>query len=97
VRWLTRGSIVLLPVLVAACGQEVILAKPTEQVITKFVANKTGFHPTDVSCPSGVSAKAGGAFKCHFTGPDGKYTAYMTIRRVKGSRVDYDIQTRRTG
>jgi hypothetical protein len=90
-------AIVLLPLALAACGGSVILAKPTAATVSRFVFQKTHFRPTDVSCPSGVPAKAGGTFQCHFTGPDGKYTAYLVIQRVKGSRVDYAIRTRRTG
>jgi hypothetical protein len=80
---------------VAACGQSVILQQPTERVVTSFVFDHTGFRPHDVSCPSGVPAKVGRTFQCHFTGPDGKYTAHMTITGVNGSRVDYEIQTMR--
>jgi hypothetical protein len=89
--------VVLLPLLLAACGQSVILPRPTALVVTKFVHQRTGFLPNDVSCPSGVPAKVGGTFQCHFTGPDGKYIAYMKITSVKGTRVDYQIQTQRVG
>ena len=94
-----RGLLLLVPLALslAGCGQSVILAKPTEQVVTKFVFQRTGFHPDNVSCPSGVAAKAGGTFQCHFTGPDGNYTAYLLIKSVTGSRVEYQITTRRTG
>ena len=89
--------IVLLSVALAACGGSVILAKPTAATVSKFIFNHTGFRPHDVTCPSGVPAKIGGRFKCHFTGPDGKYTAYMVIKSVKGTRVEYQILSRRTG
>jgi hypothetical protein len=94
-----RGLIALvaLPLLLAGCGQSVILPKPTEQVVTKFVAQRTGFRPHDVSCPSGVPAKAGKTFQCHFTGPDGKYIVYMKVIRVNGTRVDYQIRSERVG
>ena len=93
----TAIPLVCLPVLLAACGQRsVILAAPTEQVVAGFVYQHTGFRPSDVRCPSGVPAKAQGRFQCHFTGPDGTYTAYMVIASVHGQRVDYNIQTRRT-
>lgn len=94
-----RGLIALVAtaLLLAACGQSVILQGPTERVVTSFVYSHTGFRPHDVSCPSDVPAKAGGTFQCHFTGPDGKYTAYLLIKRVKGTRVDYQIQSERDG
>ena len=79
--------------LLAGCGQAVILPGPAEQIITRFVYGRTGFHAPDVRCPSNVPAKAGGSFTCHFTGPDGKYVAIMHIKSVHGRRVLYDIRT----
>ncbi len=79
--------------LLAGCGQAVILPGPAEQIISRFVSGRTGFHPPDVRCPSNVPAKAGGSFTCHFTGPDGKYVAIMHIKSVHGRRVLYDIKT----
>lgn len=81
----------------AACGQSVILAKPTAATVARAIFTRTGFRPRDVTCPSGVDAKVGGTLQCHFTGPDGKYTAYLTIESVKGTRVEYRINSRRTG
>jgi hypothetical protein len=75
----------------------VILSKPTAQTVSRAVYERSGFRPTDVSCPSGVPAKVGGRFQCHFTGPDGQYTAYLLITSVHGQRVIYNIQSRRTG
>jgi Domain of unknown function (DUF4333) len=88
---------VLLSPAIAACGGSVILAKPTAVTVARFVFEHTGFRPRDVSCPSGVPAKVGGRFQCHFTGPDGNYTADMVIKSVKGTRVEYGINSRRTG
>jgi Domain of unknown function (DUF4333) len=65
------------------------------QSVVDVVSGQTGFHPTDVSCPSGVEAKVGGEFDCHFTGPEGKpYTAHMRITKVDGERVDFDVRSR---
>lgn len=86
-----------LPLALAGCGQSVILAKPTESVVASFVFQHTGFRPRDVRCPSGEPAKVGQAFQCHFTGPDGKYIAYMSVTSTKGTRVNYQIQTQRVG
>ncbi len=82
-----------LGLLVAGCGQAVVLAGPTAQTVTQFVVTHTGYHPRGVSCPSGVPAKVGRSFTCHFTGPDGKYEALMRILSVHGRRVNYDIRT----
>ena len=83
----------LLGLVVAGCGQAEVLAEPTAQTVTRFVVTRTGYHPNDVRCPSGVPAKVGRSFTCHFTGPDGKYEARLKILSVHGSRVNYDIQT----
>ncbi len=67
----------------------------TEQTVADFVFKQTGFRPTDVRCPSGVQAKVGSTFECHFTGPDGPYGAQVRITSVHGQRaIDY-IVTRR--
>jgi hypothetical protein len=59
------------------------------------VSSKTGFNATDVKCPSGVDAKVGQEFDCHFTGPEGKpYTAHLKITKVQGDDVEFDIETK---
>ncbi|OBJ54491.1 hypothetical protein A9W95_16765 [Mycobacterium sp. 1423905.2] len=76
------------------CGSTV---KPqgAAQSVVDVVSKQTGFHPTDVHCPSGVKAKAGQEFDCHFTGPEGKpYIAHMRITKVDGDNVEFDIKTR---
>jgi hypothetical protein len=65
--------------------------------VADFVFQHTGFRPTDVRCPSGVPANAGSTFDCHFTGPDGSYTAHVRITSVHGQRATDYIVTRRTG
>jgi|SRR5438270_11050504 len=65
------------------------------QSVVDVVSSQTGFHPTDVSCPSGVEAKVDQQFDCHFTGPEGKpYTAHMRITKVDGERVEFDVRSR---
>lgn len=64
------------------------------QSVVDVVSNQTGFHPTDVHCPSGVKAAVGTEFECHFTGPEAKlYIAHMRITKVDGERVDFDVKT----
>ena len=95
-----RRALILAAFLVfalTACGGSVILAKPTAATVARAIFTRTGFRPRDVTCPSGVPAKVGGTLQCHFTGPDGKYTAYLRIESVKGTRVVYRIDSRRTG
>jgi hypothetical protein len=98
---LTRGRVVaagvLLALLISACGKKVIIPAPTEKVVSRFVHQRTGIQPTNVHCPADVPAKVGGTFQCHFTAPDGKYTANMRIASVHGARVTYGIQTYRNG
>jgi Domain of unknown function (DUF4333) len=64
--------------------------------VTDRVSGQTGFKPTDVSCPSGVEAKVGVEFDCHFTGPEGPYTAHMKITKVEGEAVFFDLKTQRS-
>jgi Domain of unknown function (DUF4333) len=68
----------------------------TAQTVTDFVSSQTGFKPTDVSCPSGIKAEVGREFDCHFTGPEGPYTAHLKITKVSGDDVSFDIQSRRS-
>lgn len=64
------------------------------QSVVDVVSRQTGFHPSDVHCPSGVEAKVGGQFDCHFTGPEGKaYVANMSITKVDGERVEFQVNT----
>lgn len=79
----------------AGCsGKTTIKADGAAQSVVDIVSRQTGFHPADVHCPSGVEAKVGGQFDCHFTGPEGKqYVANMRIIKVDGERVDFDIRT----
>jgi Domain of unknown function (DUF4333) len=75
-----------------------ILPDKTQSTVADFVANNSPskYRPTDVSCPSGIKAKVGTEFDCHFTGPDGAYTAHLKITSVNGTDVMYDIQTFKT-
>ncbi len=86
----------LLALQLAGCGQKATV-KPdgAAQSVVDVVSGQTGFRPTDVSCPSGVEAKVGQEFDCHFTGPEGKrYTAHMRITKVEGEQVVFDVKSR---
>lgn len=74
-------------------SEKTVVPSSAADAVTSLVSQKTGFTPTDVSCPSGVEAKVGVKFQCHFTGPDGPYTAYMTVTKVDGDDVLFDIRT----
>jgi Domain of unknown function (DUF4333) len=78
----------------SACGSTI---KPdgAAQSVTDMVTSQTGFHPTDVKCPSGVDAKVGNDFDCTFTGPEGPYKAHLKITSVDGEKVGFDIKTNR--
>ena len=83
-------------VLLTACHAKATV-KPdgAAQSVVDVVSSQTGFRPTDVHCPSGVEAKVGQEFDCHFTGPEGKqYTAHMRITKVDGERVEFDVRSR---
>jgi hypothetical protein len=87
----TAGSVILL----AGCGSAAarIDRAATAKYIDTVVAHETGFHPADTRCPAGVPATVGDRFNCHFTGPEGPYTVYLRILRVKGRRVDYQMKS----
>lgn len=90
------AALVACGLLLAGCGGKVIKPDGAARSIVDLVSRKTGFRPTDVSCPSGVDAKVGGRFECHFTGPEkAPYTAFMTIMSVQGERVVFQIRTER--
>ena len=80
--------------LLAACGSAAPI-NPTAaaKYIVNGVLHETGYRVTDMQCPSGVDATVGARFKCHFTGPEGPYTAYVRIVKVKGSQVDFHWKT----
>jgi hypothetical protein len=77
----------------AGCGSTI---KPdgAAKSVTDVVSHQTGFKPTDVKCPSGVDAKVGQEFDCHFTGPEGPYTAHLKVTKVNGDDVEFFIQTK---
>jgi Domain of unknown function (DUF4333) len=80
--------------LLSACGGSASIDPgATANYVEDFVFEHTGFRPLDVRCPSGIPATAGGRFNCHFTGPEGAYTAYMSILNVKGRRVRFRVKT----
>ena len=89
------GMLVVLVALTACSVKTTVKPEGAAQSVVDLVSSQTGFHPTDVSCPSGVEAKVGQEFDCHFTGPEGKpYTAHMRITNVNGERVDFDVRSR---
>jgi hypothetical protein len=89
------GMLVALVALTACSGKTTVKAAGAAQSVVDVVSSQTGFHPTDVSCPSGVEAKGAQEFDCHFTGPEGKpYTAHMRITKVDGQEVDFDVKSR---
>jgi hypothetical protein len=80
--------------LLSACGgHKSIDPAATAKYVGGVVFQQTGFRPADVRCPSGIDAKPGGRFNCHFTGPEGPYTAYLLIQSVDGRRVLYQLKT----
>jgi hypothetical protein len=80
--------------LLSACGgQRAIDPATTASYVGDVVFQQTGFRPVDIQCPSGIAATAGGRLNCHFTGPEGAYTAYLRIVKVKGRHVAFQLDT----
>ena len=81
-------------VALAGCGsKKTIRPEGAAKTVVDVVSSQTSFHPDDVKCPSGVEAKVGGTFDCHFTGPEGPYVAHMRIKEVEGEKVLFDVRT----
>ena len=88
------GSVTFL----SACGAHpAIDAAGTSRYIRGVVFQQTGFRAADVRCPSGIPAALGGQFTCHFTGPEGPYTAYLRIVKVHNRRAAFQLKTQPSG
>lgn len=82
-----------LAMVLAGCGST-IKPEGAAQSVVDLVSKQTGYKPKDVKCPSGVDAKEGTEFECHFTGPEGtEYTAHMKVTKVEGDNVQFYIKT----
>jgi hypothetical protein len=92
---LRRLAAIACPViLLSACGGAAALdSAATASYVDDFVFQKTGFRPVDVRCPAGIRASAGGQFTCHFTGPEGPYTAYLRIVKAQGHKAAFEVDT----
>ena len=78
----------------SACGRGTgIDPATTAKYIDDVEFQQTGFRPVDMRCPTGVPATVGGQFRCHFTGPEGPYTAYVRIVKVEGRRAAFQLKT----
>ena len=78
----------------SACGgQRSLDPAATAKYVGDVVFQKTGFTPVDIRCPSGIPATAGGRLRCHFTGPEGPYTAYLLIVKAQGRRAAFQLET----
>jgi hypothetical protein len=93
---LKRLAAIACPViLLSACGggSAALSSAATARYVDDFVFQKTGFRPVDVRCPRGVPASAGRRLNCHFTGPEGPYTAYLRIVQVQGRHAAFEVDT----
>ena len=88
------GTLLALLALSACSSKPTVKPEGAAQSVVDVVSGQTGFRPTDVKCPSGVEAKVGQEFDCHFTGPEGPYTAHMRITKVDGDRIEFDVRSR---
>jgi hypothetical protein len=91
----TAGTVVALGLLLSGCGTLVVIPSGAEQVIKRVVLSHTGVTISHVSCPSGVHAKVGNSFDCHFIAQGQRYTAHMVITKVKGTSVAYEVTAAR--
>jgi hypothetical protein len=91
----TTGGVVVLSLALAGCGTAVVIPSGAEHAITRLVRSKTGLPTSHVTCPSGIPAKVGKTFDCHFTAQGQPYVAHMHITKVAGSSVYYQVTTAR--
>jgi hypothetical protein len=90
-RWAIAGLVALAAVL-SGCGTLEVIPSGAERVIHQLELSRAHVSVTNVSCPSGIDAKVGLTFYCHFLAPGGaKYTARMRIVKVQGTSVGYEI------
>ena len=78
----------------AGCSGQVITADGAQTSVADFVAKNTKVKASNVKCPDKTDAKAGVEFDCTFTAPDGDYVAHLTVTKVDGTNVQYDIETK---
>jgi hypothetical protein len=88
----TVALAIVVAVLIAGCGGSVISASAAESVLAKGFKNSTGGTATHVSCPSGVDAKVGEKFTCHFTSEGTSYVGYMAVEKIQGTSVYFRYQ-----
>ncbi len=65
----------------------------TARFVSDGVLKHTGYRVVDVRCPAGIHAAVGVRFTCHFTGPEGPYTAYLRIENLRGRRAVFRWET----
>src|ERR1700737_1736400 len=82
-----------LGLLAVACGSGTIKPDGAAKSVVDVVSQQTGFHPSDVNCPSGVDGKVGKDIDCHFTGPAGSpYPGHLKITNVEGDNANFDTK-----
>ncbi len=94
--WIQGCKDGLTKVLSTTGGKSTVDHAAAEKFITDQVAQGGFPPPSDVSCPSGVEAKVGVEFDCHFTGVDGPYTAHMKIQKIESDGITYEYETHRS-
>ena len=93
-RW-AIGAVIAPAVLLAGCGTAIVIPSGAENVIRRVVRSHTGLSISHVTCPSGITAKAGNSFNCHFVAQGQSYVAHMHITKVAGSSVYYQVSATR--
>ncbi len=73
-----------------------VIPSGAEHAITRLVRSKTGLPTSKVACPSGIQAKVGNTFDCHFIAQGQRYVAHMHITKVAGTSVYYEVTTARS-
>jgi hypothetical protein len=85
--------LVLLAAIVLAGCATTIDNKKAESFITKRIEAKTDVQVKSVSCPTGLTAKAGDTFDCTVTRDDGSTAKAKVTEKDDKGNVDIDLST----
>jgi hypothetical protein len=90
-RW--RLVVVLAPVVLAACGTDLLAADKVAAGAAKAFEEQVGVRP-EVVCPHDIKAEVGATGRCtaHAPGDDTKYGVTVTVTEVDGDDTSYSVE-----
>ena len=86
------ASLVIALLLLSACGASVVAEKDLEKGVSDQLTESVGQAPDDIDCPGDLDAEVGKTMRCTLTaGPD-ELGLTITVTKVDGSEIDYDVE-----